>query len=74
MIEDVKWLKPDDYSRLKMSSICWIAKDGNVMAGYFDRYDNEVGFHYFGDGIPSISVIPYGVCERKPNQKKPVLR
>jgi len=67
MIEDVKWLKPDDY---KIQGRCWIAKDGKVLKGIC----NPQGEMKFVRCLDLEFVNPDGVCERKPNQKKPVLR
>ena len=67
MIEDVKWLKPEKYNT---SGPCWIAKDGKVLKGIFHP-DGDIEVIRCLD----IEVVnPDGVCERKPNQKKPVLR
>ncbi len=74
MIEDVKWLKPYDYAEKGGHKICWIAKDGLVIAGYFNMSNIELAFNYFDDVFSIKSVIPDGVCERKPGQQAPVLR
>ena len=71
MIEDVKWLKPDDYALKCGKHVCWIAKDGFVSEGYFDSFGPVFSYVNFGRVT---FVIPDGVCERKPNQQKPVLR
>ena len=74
MIEDVKWLKPDDYAARFRNRFCWIAKDGIVIKGYFNLSEVENGFNYFGSEMEVISVIPDGVCARGIGQQKPVLR
>ena len=76
MIEDVKWLKPDDYISKKTDSegFCWIAKDGSVIRGYFDKDFVGGNFAYINKYNLTVIVEPDGVCDRKPKQKKPVLR
>ena len=69
MIEDVKWLKPDDYN---IFGDCWIAKDGKVIEGFCDGSVSK-RFKYI-TRLSLDCIIPDGVCERKPNQQKPVLR
>lgn len=75
MIEDVKWLKPDDYSKKNRRELrmCFLAVNGSVYKGYFD---GETYRLHDGDKLkPSdIEMDIDGVCERNPKQKKPVLR
>ena len=68
MIEDVKWIKPGKYST---AGSCWIAKDGKVFKGICGY--REASFKYIKCSNLEF-IIPDGVCERKPNQQKPVLR
>ena len=68
MIEDVKWLKPEKYNT---AGACWIAKDGKVFEGICGY--RESSFKYIKCYNLDF-IVPDGVCERKPNQQKPVLR
>ena len=71
MIEDVKWLKPEDYKKTNKGTICWIAKDGVVRKGYLN-----ISGHFFGSFNAGrvAAVKPDGVCIRNKNQQPPVLR
>jgi len=73
MIEDVKWLKPDDYAVKSGNQVCWLSFGGIVLAGYMVRDNSNVNFGVIVE-CNFKSIKPDGVCERKPNQKKPVLR
>ena len=79
MIEDVKWLKPGDYAARFKSFDCWVAKDGDVFPALSglsvgeDCVSRHEFFNFDSDGTVKY-FSPDGVCERKPNQEKPVLR
>ena len=73
MIEDVKWLKPDDYASKCGKQVCWLSAGGIVIDGYMIKPNGKVKFGVLSE-CKFKTIKPDGVCERKPNQKKPVLR